>query len=594
MKISYLWLKSILDTNKPPEKIAEILTEAGLEVTTLTPFHFTPAGLVLGKIIESKPHPNADKLHVTRVNVGQEAPLTIVCGAPNATVNKKVIVALVGTTLVLPNHQKLVIKKVNIRGQVSEGMLCAEDEIGLGNDHSSIVTLNTKYPEGTPLEKVWHTPVDTIFDIDLTPNRNDATHHFGIARDLAAKMGRVLEQPIVTPLIPCDSLPLQVSVKEKKGCPRYTGVVIKNIDVKPSPIWMQRCLKSIGIRPINNIIDITNFIMHDIGQPLHAFDYDQLQKKKISVKKLPAETSFTSLDGSVYTLKGDELMVCDPAGPLCMAGIIGGKRARVTASTKTIFLESAYFDPIWIYRTAKQHSISTEASMRFSRGTDPTAPFLVLQKAVAMLQKYANGTIASMFVDEAVHNIVPTSIEMEYAYIQRLAGIELPPQTIEKIVTTLDIAVKKKTDEGFVAVVPPYRRDVKRPADVVEEILRIYGYNKVVKNGKKRDALLVLPMQPQAQTPKTSHLKRYLVAHGYNEIITNPITSREYSTSKARAILLANPGGQMLDSLRTTLLFGGLEAIKNNLNRSQQTVKFFEIGKTYHEKEDSTFQETKK
>ena len=592
MKISYQWLKSLIDLDGPPEQIADQLTEVGLEVSHITPFRFIPPNLVLGKIIESVPHPNADKLKKVKVDIGQEQLLSIVCGAPNALAGAMVIVAPVGSVLTLPNNKVLKIKKAKIKGEVSEGMLCAEDEIGLGDHHDKIITLRTDSPCGTSLEDLWGTPPDYVFEIDLTPNRNDATSHYGVARDLSALLNKAVRKPIVQPQIPTNSVPIHIVVKDKKACPRYTGVVIKNIKLAPSSIWMQSRLKSIGIRPCNNVVDITNFLMHDVGQPLHAFDYDKVQKRKIAIKKMPPGTPFLALDGVEYILNGEELMVCDAEGPIAMAGIIGGERTKVTEDTQHIFLESAYFDPTAITRAARYHHLHTDASFRFARGTDPNATYLILQKAAYMMQKYARGEIQSMLEDHHFIKDTPMSIPITYAYITRIVGEEIPVPMIHQILTRMDILVQKPTSEGFVAAVPPYKRDVVRPIDVVEEILRIYGYNKIEITPQPKVQLNYTPLFNYARAEQ-HNIKKLLAAKGYHEIVTNALVEAAEEEEDAKAIYIANPVNKAHNRLRNTLLESGLGTIAYNLHHKQQVISLFEVGKNYCQNEGK-FKEVEK
>ncbi len=583
MKISYNWLKEYLPQINTPKKVAELLTQIGLEVSCLQPFALVPKELLIGKVLTCIPHPNADRLKMTTIDIGTEQPLSIVCGAPNVATGRKVVVAPIGTTLFFENGKTLKIKKSKIRGVVSEGMLCAEDEVGLGKEHDGILVLKTQKKVGTPAYMYFHTPPDTIIDIELTPNRADAFSHIGIARDIAAASGKTLEKPIIQPLIPSDSLPFQVSVEDTLACPRYTGIVIKNIVIAPSPIWLQNRLKAIGLAPINNIVDITNFLMYEWGQPLHAFDYDALVKKKLIVKRLPANTSFTTLDGITRKLYGEELMICDSVGPLCMAGILGGERSKVRASTKTIVLESAYFSPMSIAKTARMHKLFTEATFRFERGTDPDLPCIALQRATNLIQTVAQGTIASAIIDHYPKKIQPATITITYAYINKLIGCVLSPTLVHDILKRLDIVVKDKNETGFIAIVPLYRVDVKRPADLVEEILRIYGYNKVVAKNK----LTINYTSPASQTiTNKNKIATLLVAKGYNQIITNALTKSTYASltkglDPAHNIMLDNPLSQSLDSLRQTLLFSGLEIVAHNINHGKPSLKLFELGKEY-------------
>ena len=594
MKISYNWLKHIFRTSKTPEQIAALLTSTGLEVGEITSFQLMPENLVLGKIIHSEPHPNADRLRKTLVDIGEEKPLSIVCGAPNAFTGKKVVVAPVGTTLSLPDNKILKIKKTKIRGEVSEGMLCAGSEIGLDDPAEEILTLNTRQAPGTPIQELWKIPTDTVFEVDLTPNRSDAISHLGVARDLAAALGRSLEDDIVDPFIATDSIPLQISVKESAGCPRYCGVVMKNVHLRPSPPWIQARLKAIGLRPTNNVVDITNFIMYELGQPLHAFDYQEIAKKQINVKVLPEGTPFVALDGKEHLLKGNELMICDTVGPLCMAGVIGGERGKVKEGTSTIFLESAHFAPSYVYRAAKQHKLATDASYRFERGTDPNIAYTALQKAVILLQKYASAEVASMVHDHYPEKIQPQEIALTYDYIHKMIGCEIPTEKIHKILENLEIYVSKKTESGFLVHVPPYRRDVCRPIDVVEEILRIYGYERIKPTKEGLSFLAGASLFSQKKRLVKKSIKQYLATKGYNEIITNSLISSGYLRTKSKkTIQLTNPLSEKLDIMRHTLLFSGLEVVQYNLKRKQEAIHLFEVGKVYRRDRNSFYEPEK-
>ncbi len=582
MKISYNWLKRFVDCNLPPQEVADLLTQTGLEVGHITPFELIPNQLILGKILTSTPHPNAERLKITTVHIGTTNPLTIVCGAPNATAGQKVVVAPIGTTLTLANSEELKIKKAKIRGQLSEGMLCAADELGLGTLHNEIITLKSSYPAGTPMTKVWDTPPDHIFDIELTPNRNDAISHLGVARDLAAVLNKTTHLPIIVPPIPTDNLPIQITIKDKKNCLRYTNVIFTNLQIQDSPIWLQNSLKSIGIRPINNIVDITNYIMHETGQPLHAFDYDKI-KKKIILQKLPKGTLFTALDGVEYKLTGEELMICDTVGPLAMAGIIGGDRGKVTEKTTKILLESAYFDPASIYRTARIHRLHTEASYRFERGIDPMNTHNALQKAVQTIQKYTGGKICSMLQDNYPTKVEPKKIPITYAYITRIVGFEIPIKTVHRICKGLSIQIETPTETGFTAIVPPYRSDVTRPIDLVEELLRIYGYNKKPQPTKLNSFNTTLPSSHHHKRATKKKLHTILATKGYHEIYTNSLQSEKSILLPNQAISIANPLSQKQTHLRQTLLFSGLEVVAYNLNRKEKVIKLFETGKVYHQ-----------
>ncbi len=581
MKISHNWLTAIANFDLTPEEVAATLTQTGLEVSATTPFSFIPEQLVLGEITAVEPHPNADKLTLTTINIEKADPLHIICGAPNLTIGDKVVVAPIGTTLTPNEGEPFKIKKAKIRGIASDGMLCSAQEIGIGTTHDTILTLDTAYLPGTPLTKVWDTPPDTIYHIDLTPNRNDAISHAGVLRDLLATQGRVKEAPIVTPIVPSDNLPLHIVNRAEKAAPYYSAIVLTDITVKDSPIWLQNRLRSIGVRPINNVVDITNYIMHRAGQPLHAFDYDAIARKKITLQYAEEGTPFTSLTGKTYQLNAQDLIIADGQGPLSLAGIIGGQRSSITSKTKTILLESAYFDPAIIYQTAKRHQLSTDSGYRFERGTNPYATACALQKAVQLLEKNADGRVASQYKILYPNKIGPHIIPITYSYIYDVIGFQIPPKTILKILQALAIIIHDETKEGFTAHVSPMRRDVTRPIDLVEEILRIYGYNKKAISEDMRRASSI---RPSDRTPRKceSTIKKLLATNGFCEVVTPPLVADNHVHLPNKAVNLANPPTESHPTLRQSLLAGGIEAVVHNLNRGENPIKLFEIDHVYH------------
>ena len=592
VNISYNWLKEHIALTAPAQEVAQWLTQTGLEVAKITPYEPLPATLVIGHTLACSPHPNADRLKQVTVDIGQEAPLHIICGAPNVDKGQKVVVAPVGTVLTTPTGERYTIKKTKIRGIASEGMICAASEIGLGEESDGILVLHTNDPAGTPAATHFGLPADTIFEIEITPNMGNACSHLGVARELAAFCNKQVEPPTNAPLIPSDDLPITVNVEDPLLCPRYTGVIINALNVAPSPIWLQNRLRAIGVKPINNIVDITNFVMHGIGQPLHAFDYDKIVGNKLFVKQLKKRKVMTTLDGSSCQLIGSELTICDEEGPLCLAGIIGGERAKVTESTTTIFLESACFQAAQIAKTARRHTIHTDSSFRFERGSDIEMPYLALEKAAALIQEVCGGEVASSPVDHYPAKATKTAVKLSYAYINKLIGKELPRPTIHAILKRLDIAIKEVDDDGFTAMVPPYRTNVTRPADIVEEIIRIHGYEHILPVHTYKG--MPYPSVEETSAAPPEQIAHLLVGQGYHEIFTNSLMARARLQAKEKDLVaIANPLSQGLDILRPTLLYTGLETISYNLNRGNQMLKLFEYGKVYHTQEEGYHEEEK-
>lgn len=575
MRISYNWLGSIVKSGKSPGQVAALLTQAGLEVGEIVPFHFLPPRLVLGKIAKSAPHPHAPQFRRAFVDVGTKKLLPIVCKTPNLLAGQKVVVAPVGTSLIIPEGKSFKVKRMEIHGVPSEGVLCIGAALGIACQTEGIITLDTKLLPGTPMSEVWQVPPDTILPLDITPNRNDAMCHLGVARDLAALFGKQLGMPNADPLIPQDNVTVQIAVQEKQAVPRYTGVAITGITIAPSPPWLQGRLRAIGCHPINNVVDITRFIMYGLGQPLHAYDLGAITKRKITLKRLPQGTPFTALNGTTYKLNGAELMICDGQGPLAMAGIIGAERGKITPATRQIFLESAYFDPISTYKTSKHHRIYTASSQRYTRGTDPAMPYIALQKAASMIVKYAQGCVASMPQDVYSTPIPPRSFAMSSDYVARVAGHKIPKEVVCNTLRNLHFTVEEK-ETNLTITVPSCRRHITRPIDAAGEVLRIHGFDQLVP-------------KPPANHPigkSLSHrtlqqaIRSELVTQGYHEIVTNSLISSAYDASPQR-IRLQNPLHEQLDSLRHTLLFSGLEAIRYNQTHQQQLARCFEIGKAY-------------
>jgi phenylalanyl-tRNA synthetase beta chain len=590
MKISFNWLKDYIQISEHPEKVAQRLTQSGLEVVSMTTFEPVKdilKGLVIGQIMTCEKHPNADRLKVTLVDIGQSAPLRIVCGAPNVQAGEKVVVAPVGALLCTNEGVTLRVKKAKIRGEVSEGMICAEDEIGLGHAHDGIIILNTPLAPGTSATQHFNTQPDIILEIDLTPNRADAFSHLGTARELSALLDRTVRYPSVEEFeATMPTLPMQVDVLDHSACPRYSGITISGVRVQPSPPWLENRLRAIGIIPVNNVVDVTNFVLHELGQPIHAFDYDQIIGKKITVKQLEPETPFITPDGKTIKLSGAELMVCDEAGGIGMAGILGGKRTSVHPDTQNIFLESAYFSPGVIRKAAKQHAIKTETSFHYERGTDPNITVYALKRACLLLQEIGQGTVVAPLIDLYPEKIEDLKVKVCYKNITRLLGLHIPKAVINKILSGLGIAISHEMADGFVASVPPYRVDVKREVDLIEEIARIYGYDRIEVTGKLGSTYLARTIQPEHN--KLRHgVAELLAANGYHEIYTNSLTKSSYrgltnALDAQQQVTILNPLSEALDALRTTLLLTGLEVLAHNINRKQTDLKLFEFGKIYH------------
>lgn len=585
MKISHHWLTQHLELSQSPQQVADLLTQIGLEVSHMTSHESFPSELIVGEVLSCLPHPNADKLRIAEVKMGATESKTIVCGAPNLAKGQKVIVAPVGSRLPLPNGGSLEIKARKIRGELSEGMICSAPELGFQGDADGIWVLDTKAAAGNTATQALDSPLDTIYDIELTPNRNDACSHLGVARDLAVLLHRKVKPLVNFSMIPEGALSIHASLKIPHDVPRYTGLVLDNIKIAPSPAWLQSALKSIGLSPINNVVDVTNYITHDLGQPLHAFDYDQIEEKKIIVRHLPKGTRFTTLDGITRKLNGEEIMICDPKKPLALGGIMGGKESSITRETSSIFLESAYFNPVNIAKTARHHRLHTDASYRFERGTDPELAYTALQKAAQMITQLTGSSIASCPLDLYPEKILPHSVEITYAYITEILGIAIPQATIDQILQRLDITIHKKDDRTLTLSIPLYRRDVTRPIDVVEEILRIYGYNHPSLNSILQKPYPT-PKPPSPTQRLKKHIQNFFFVHGYYEIRNNPLIPEEHhatlkSLDPKKSVLLANPLHHAYTALPQTLLFGGLRTLHYNLNRQEHDLKFFEIAKTY-------------
>ncbi|MEW2922263.1 phenylalanine--tRNA ligase subunit beta [Muricauda sp. ANG21] len=591
MKISYNWLKQFLQIDWDSQKTGELLTDLGLEVEGIASFESVKGGLkgvVVGHVLTCVQHPNADRLKLTTVDVGQETPLQIVCGAPNVAAGQKVPVATIGTTLYTKEGEAWQIKKGKIRGEESQGMICAEDELGLGESHDGIMVLNEALEPGTPCSKVFEIENDEVFEIGLTPNRADAMSHFGVARDLKAGLEqKEIQKELVTPStsnfsIDNRSLKIDVEVKDNLRAPRYCGVTISNLIVQESPDWLKNRLKAIGLSPINNVVDVTNYVLHELGQPLHAFDASKIKGNKIEVKTLPAGTKFRTLDDVERELHEDDLMICDTEKPMCIAGVFGGIHSGVTEHTSAIFLESAYFDPVSVRKTAKRHGLNTDASFRFERGIDINMTEYALKRAALLIREIAGGYITSEVIDLYPKKPQERQVFLTFDKINSLIGQEIPRDTIKSILSSLEIRINNVTESGLGLTIPTYRVDVTREVDVIEEILRVYGYNNIDYKEKLN-----------ASIAKTSRYENHriqdvvgnmLAAQGFYEIMTNSLVAADSVGIGADgdAVTMLNPLSTDLSVLRTSMLLSGLQTVSFNHNRQKTNLKLFEFGKTYH------------
>lgn len=592
MKISYKWLKELIEITETPEEIGKLLTATGLEVEGIEEIESVKGGLkgvVIGKVLTCEKHPEADRLKLTTVDVGLDQPLSIVCGAANVAAGQKVIVATVGAVLYpTGSEEALVLKKSKIRGALSEGMICAEDELGFGTSHDGILVLETDLPNGTPASAYFNISSDFLIEIGLTPNRADAASHYGVARDLRAVLGRDIKLPSVEHFtIENASLPIDVTVENQEACPRYTGLSITGLTVGDSPEWLKQRLQTIGIRPINSVVDITNYVCHELGQPMHAFDADKITGKRVIVKTVASETGFTTLDGQKRILSDSDLMICDEIKPMCIAGVFGGLDSGVSVETTSVFLESAYFSPAWVRRTSQRFGLKTDSSFRFERGTDPNMPVYALKRAALLIQAISGGKVSSEITDIYPNPAQDFEVKMSYKHIDRLIGKSLDKDLIRDILTSLDIKITEERDDHFIASVPPYRVDVQREADVIEEILRIYGFGQVeLSESLSSEFLSEFPVNdPEKLRMRISEL---LAANGFNEMINNSLTKPGLQASIAaslpgEAVKILNYLSEDLSVMRQTLLFSGLEVVAYNSNRRQKDLKLFEFGKTYFE-----------
>ena len=603
MNISYNWLKRYIALTDSAEQVAQILTSIGLEVGKVEQVQTIKGGLeglVVGEVITCVDHPNSDHLHITTTRVAPDAePLQIVCGAPNVAAGQKVIVATVGTVL-YDGDEKFTIKKGKIRGEESLGMICAEDEIGVGTSHDGIMVLPADTPVGMPAKEYFGVEDDTLIEVDITPNRADGASHYGVARDLyayyqAKGVNVALVKPCVEDFkVNSHALPIEVVVENAEACPRYTGVSIKGVTIQESPDWLKKALNTIGIRPINNVVDVTNFVLHEMGQALHSFDADKIKGNKVIVKNATEGQKFVTLDGVERTLSAADLMICNAEEPMCIAGVFGGQESGISETTTNVFLESAYFDPVSIRKTARRHQLSTDASFRYERGCDPNNTLYVLKRCALLIQEVAGGEIAMEIVDEVKGEklevkdekyFAPFPVEFNIDRAHALIGKELGEELIERILHAMEVEIVSKEGKTWQLGVPRYRVDVQRECDVVEDILRIYGYNNVEFPEKLNTSLSYNPKpNPVALQIRISE---QLTAQGFNEILNNSLTKVSYyepleGLSLATCVKIMNPLSQDLGVMRQTLLFGGLESIQRNANRKNADLKFYEFGNCYH------------
>ena len=589
MNISYKWLKEYVDFDLTPQEVCDALTSTGLEVDALEEVQSIKGGLkglYVGKVLTCETHPNSDHLHVTTVDLGKGEPSQIVCGAPNVAAGQKVIVADLGCVL-YDGDQEFVIKKSKLRGVESNGMICAEDEIGIGNDHSGIIVLPDDAVVGTPAAEYYHLESDWLIEVDITANRADGLSHWGVARDLYAwLMSNGHETQMHRPdcskfKVDNHDLPVEVVIENQEACKRYACVSITDCEVKESPDWLKNKLTTVGLRPINNIVDITNYIMMAYGQPLHCFDADMVKGHKIVVKTMPEGTPFQTLDGVEHKLSDRDLAICNAEDPMCIAGVFGGKGSGTYETTRNVVLESAYFHPTWIRKSARRHGLSTDASFRFERGVDPNGTIYALQQAAILCQELAGGKVSMDICDVYPEPIKNAVVDLSYEYVNNLIGKVITPGIIKFLCRALDIEVKFENAQGLTLEIPAYRVDVQRPCDVVEDILRIYGYNNVEIPTQLKSSLVIKGEEDQKH--KLANLvSEQLVGEGFNEILNNSLSKSSYYEDKQDTLVhIMNPLSSDLNVMRQTLLFGGLESIQHNVNRKRQNLRFFEFGNVY-------------
>src|SRR5574344_91830 len=595
MNISYNWLKDYVKFDLDPDKVQAVLTSIGLEVEAYEQVEEIPgglAGVVVAEILECNDHPDSDHLHITKVNIGSGEPIQIVCGAPNVAAGQKVMLATINTKLVYSDGTEIKIKKSKIRGVESFGMLCAEDELGIGKSHDGIMVIDESAVPGTPAKDYLHLKSDTIYEIGLTPNRVDAASHIGVARDLSAYLklnglGGEISLPEVGKF---DSIEkkypgsIEVEVIAKEAAPRYSGITIRNVKVKESPDWLKTKLRTIGLRPINNIVDITNFILMEMGQPLHAFDADAIKGGKVIVNFCAEGTSFETLDGVERKLSSKDLMICNAVEPMCIAGVFGGKKSGVTEDTVSVFLESACFNPVFIRKTSKRHTLKTDASFRYERGCDPQITIYALKRAALLIRALAGGEIYGMRIDIVSGNIEKKSVELNYERMENLIGKKIGAKVIRNILQYLDMEFVSEDDKGAVVKIPTYRVDVCRECDVVEDVLRIYGYNNIELPDSMKVSINSTP-KPDPERIKVL-ASEFLAANGFMEIMNNSLTKSDYYSNlhtypQEKCVKIINPLSADLNSMRQTLIFSGLEVVAYNINRQYSDLKLFEFGNVY-------------
>ena len=593
MNISYNWLKRYIALQDDAETVAKILTSIGLEVGTVETVETIRGGLrglVVGEVLSCEPHPNSDHLHITKVNIGEGEPLPIVCGAPNVAAGQKVIVATIGTVL-YDGDQSFTIKKGKLRGEDSFGMICAEDEIGVGTDHAGIIVLPADTPVGMKAADYYHVENDTIIEVDITPNRSDAASHFGVARDLYAyyqahgQKVKLTKPSVEAFAINSHDLPICVHVDAPEACPRYTGVSIQGVTIKESPEWLKNSLLAIGLRPINNVVDVTNFVLHECGQALHAFDADKIKGNEIHVRMAKQGEKFVTLDGVEREMNERDLMIANAEEAMCIAGVFGGLDSGVTDKTKNVFLESAYFDPVTIRKTSRRHQLQTDASFRYERGCDPNNTLYVLKRAALLIQEVAGGKVAMEITDNGQKVFEPWPVTIDIQRVNALIGKVIGEDTIETILKALEIEIKSKNGSVWQLCVPRYRVDVQRECDVVEDILRLYGYDNV-EFPDKLNTSLAYGIKPDPERLRRK-IAEQLTAQGFNEILNNSLTKVSYyepleQMPLAQCVKIMNPLSSDLGVMRQTLLFGGLESIARNANRKNSDLKFYEFGNCYH------------
>ena len=608
MNISYNWLKEYLDFDLQPEEVSAALTSIGLEtggVEEVQTIKGGLEGLVIGEVLTCVEHPNSDHLHITTVNVGGEEPLQIVCGAPNVAAGQKVVVAVNGTKL-YDGDEVFTIKRSKIRGVESNGMICAEDEIGIGTDHAGIIVLPADAVVGTPAKEYYNVKSDYVLEVDITPNRVDGTSHFGVARDLAAYLKQngkptELKRPSVDAFKIDDETPaIEVIVENTEACPRYSGVTIKGVTVKESPEWLKNRLNIIGLRPINNVVDVTNYVLHEMGQPLHSFDAGKVTGDKVIVKTMPEGTKFVTLDGVERTLTDRDLMICNTEEAMCIGGVFGGLDSGVTEQTTDVFLESACFHPTWIRKTARRFGLNTDASFRFERGLDANNTVYVLKRAALLIQEVAGGKITGSIQDVYPNPVQPYTVELTYNKINSLIGKDIPVETVKSILASLEMEIVSETAEGLTIHVPVYRIDVQRDVDVIEDILRIYGYNNIEFSDSVKSNLSYKTATDRSYDLQNL-ISEQLCGSGFNEIMNNSLTRSAYydeltTYPVSHCVMLMNPLSADLNGMRQTLLFGGLESIEHNVKRKNGNIRFFEFGNCYDynvekKREDATLAE---